>query len=111
MSSDIEILDGAVPLVRNDQPWEWFVVFFEDQAEETPTDLTGHTISAKIRWSDGEQVVTVQITDPLAGQAKLSLTAAQTVPMPDGRLSKLYIAIDTDTEAIVPVNVVEGITL
>lgn len=111
MSSDIEILDGAVPLVRNDQPWEWFVVFFEDAAEEMPTDLTGHALSAKIRWAGGEQQVTTQITDPVAGQARLSLTAAQTELMPYGRLSKLYIAIDTDTEAIVPVNVLEGITL
>lgn len=112
MSSDIEILDGAVPLVRNDEPWEWFVLFFEDQAETTPTDLTGRTVSAEIRWSGGVQAVTAEVADPpTSGQASLSLSAEQTTLMPLGRLSKLYIAIDTDTEAVVPVDVQEGIIL
>lgn len=109
MSSDIEILDGAVPLVRNDQPWEWFVVFWEDTAETTPTDITGKTVAAEIRWILGAQPVAVELTNAAAGQAKLSLTAAETAEMPLGQLCKLFIAIGTDTEAVVPVNVLEGL--
>jgi hypothetical protein len=108
-SADIEIIDGAVPLVRNDEPWEWFVVFWEDSSETVPTDLTGKTVSAEIRWATGAQAVAVAVTDAAAGQAKLSLTAAETEPLPLGRLSKLYIAIDSDTEGVVPVDVQEGI--
>lgn len=111
MSSDVELLDGAIPLVRNDEPWEWFVVFWEDPVETVHTDLTGHTVSAEIRWSIGAQPVTTAVLDAAAGQARLSLTAAQTAAMPLGRLSKLYIAIDADTEAVVPVDVIEGLFL
>jgi len=110
MSSDIELLDGAVPLVRNDEPWEWHVFFWEDQDETTPTDLSGKTVSAGIRWSLGAQDVTAEIVDPpTGGQVRLSLTAAETADMPLGRLSRLYIALGTDTEAVVPVDVIEGL--
>jgi hypothetical protein len=109
MSSDLELLDGAIPLVRNDQPWEWFVNFYDDPEAADPTDLTGHTASAQIRWRAGSQDVTAEITNPLTGQVRLSLLASQTAAMPLGRLSKLYIAIDTDTEAVVPVDVIEGL--
>jgi hypothetical protein len=109
-SADLEIIDGAVPLVRNDEPWEWFVFFWEDQAETTPTDLTGLVPSAEIRWQDGAQTVLAEIVDPpTGGQVKLSLAAAETAGMPLGRLSRLYLAIGTDTEAVVPVNVLEGL--
>lgn len=109
MSSDIELLDGAVPLVRNDQPWEWFVNFYDDAGETDPTDLTGKTTSAEIRWRGGNQTVAAAVYgDAAAGQVRLSLTAAQTAAMPLGRLSKLYIAINQDTEAVVPVDVIEG---
>lgn len=109
MSSDIEILDGAVPLVRNDEPWEWFVLFYEDPAETQPTDLTGKTAAAEIRWSLGAQQVIAEVVDAIGGQVRLSLTAAETAEMPLGRLSKLYIALDADTEAVVPVDVIEGL--
>jgi len=109
-SSDLEIIDGAVPLVRNDEPWEWHVFFWEDQSESLPTDLTGQTASAEIRWASGIQTVLAEIVDPpTGGHLKLSLAAAETADMPLGRLSKLYIAIGTDTEAVVPVNVIEGL--
>jgi hypothetical protein len=131
MSSDIEIIDGAVPLVRN-EPWEWFAVFFEDPSETTPTDLSGDvvfvdveplrtdsgaivmtgtadTVAAEIRWEQGSQSVTVEVVDAVGGEVRLSLTAVQTAAMPLGRLSKLYIAIDAGTEAIVPVEVIEGL--
>jgi len=130
MSADLEILDGAVPLVRNDQPWEWYAVFWEDQAESIPTDLGrravtvssgvtvetedgnpittgGSQVMAEIRWIGGRQAVATRITGP--GEVRLSLAAADTADMPLGRLSKLYIAIGTDTEAVVPVNVIEGL--
>jgi hypothetical protein len=109
MSADVEILDGAVPLVRNDQPWEWFVNFSDDEAGADPTDLAGKTTAAEIRWRGGSQAVTAAIYDAAAGQVRLSLTAAQTAAMPLGRLSKLYIALDADTEAVVPVDVIEGL--
>ena len=128
MTANLEILDGAVPLVR-DEPWEWFVLFWDDVAETQPTALgpkpvltaddnpvltadgnpvltAGAVVSAEIRWQGGEQAVTATVTGP--GQARLSLTAAQTDAMPLGRLLKLYIALDDDTEAVVPVNVLEG---
>lgn len=110
-SADIEILDGAVPLVRNDEPWEWLVVFWDDEGETTPTDLTGKTVAAEIRWAGETQTVLAEIADPTSGQVVLSLAAADTTAMPLGRLAKLYIAIGTDTEAVVPVNVLEGIYL
>ena len=122
-------LDGAVPLVR-DEPWEWFVMFWDDVAETIPTALgpkpvrvasearlltpddtpiltAGAVVSAEIRWQGGGQPVTATVTQP--GQARLSLTAAQTDAMPLGRLLKLYIALDADTEAVVPVDVMEGL--
>lgn len=112
MSADIELLDGAVPLVRNDQPWEWFVHFWEDAAGTDPSDLTGKTASAEIRWRTGSQTVAAAVFgSPDAGQVRLSLTAAQTAAMPLGRLAKLYIALNTDTEAVVPVDVIEGLTI
>jgi len=109
MSGDLEIIDGAIPLVRNDQPWEWFVVFWEAPDETTPTDLTGKTIAAEIRWLAGAQPVAAEVVDAAAGVARLSLTAAETTDMPLGRLSRLYIALGTDTEAVVPVDVLEGL--
>lgn len=110
MSADLEIIDGAVPLVRNDEPWEWHVFFWEDPGEDNPTDLTGKTVSAEIRWVSGTQTVTAAVLDPpTEGHVQLSLTAAETADMPLGRLSKLFIAIGTDTEAVVPVNVIEGL--
>jgi len=109
-SADLEILDGAIPLVRNDEPWEWHIFFWEDQDESLPTDLTGKLPSAEIRWQGGVQSVTAAIEGlPTAGQVKLSLAAADTADMPLGRLSKLYIALGTDTEAVVAVNVLEGL--
>jgi len=109
MSADLELLDGAIPLVRNDQPWEWFVNFCEDAAGTDPTDLTGRTASAQIRWRAGSQDVAAEITDAPSGQVRLSLLAAQTAAMPLGRLARLYIALDHDTEAVVPVDVIEGL--
>jgi len=109
MSSDIELLDGAIPLVRGDEPWEWYAHFWEDTAETTPTDLTGKTVSGEIRWILGVQPVTVEVVDAPGGVAKLSLTAAQTEAMPLGQLCKLFLALDTDTECAVPVNVLEGL--
>ena len=109
MSADLELLDGAVPLVRNDEPWEWYAVFWDDFEETAPTDLTGKTVSAEIRWILGAVPVTTEITEPTAGQVRLSLTAAATADMPLGQLCKLFIAIGTDTEAVVPVNVLEGL--
>lgn len=109
MTADVELLDGAVPLVRGDQPWEWFANFWDDVGETTPSDLTGKTVAAEIRWPHGSQIVTATIYDAPMGQVRLSLLAAQTAAMPLGRLSRLYIAIDTDTEAVVPVDVIEGL--
>jgi hypothetical protein len=109
MSSDVEILDGAIPLVRHDHPWEWFVYFHESADETDPTDLTGKTLSAEIRWRGGSQVVAAAVHgDAIDGVARLSLTAAQTAAMPLGRLSRLFIALNQDTEAIVPIDVIEG---
>lgn len=109
MPPDLELLDGAVPLVRGDEPWEWFAVFWEDIEETTPTDLTGKTVAAEIRWILGAQAVTVDVADPASGQARLSLTAAETESLPLGQLCKLFLAIGTNTEGVVPVNVVEGL--
>lgn len=109
MSADVELLDGAVPLVRHDHPWEWFVNFYDDAAASDPTDLTGKTTSAEIRWRSGSQIVAAAVHgDATDGQVRLSLTAEQTEALPLGRLSKLYIAINQDTEAVVPVDVIEG---
>jgi len=108
-SADLELLDGAIPLVRGDQPWQWFVMFWDDPSETDASDLSGATVTAEIRWPGGAAPVAVEATDPGRGQFALSLTAAETAPLPLGRLSKLYLAVDTDTEAVVPVNVLEGL--
>ena len=104
-TAEIPLLDGAVPLVR-DEPWEWFVVF--EDGPGVPSDLTGKTVAAELRWQTGEQAVTAAPVEGAAGQVRLSLAAEATAAMPFGQLLNLYISIDNDTEGVVPVVVLEG---
>ena len=109
MSADLELLDGALPLVRF-EPWTWFVMFWEDASETTPSDLTGKAVTAEVRWAGGAETVAVSAVDAGLGRFELSLLAQQTEAMPLGRLAKLYLAVDGDTEAVVPADVLEGLS-
>ncbi|HYJ44080.1 MAG TPA: hypothetical protein VEW06_06450 [Xanthobacteraceae bacterium] len=101
---DVPLVDDAIPLVR-DEAWQWYAVFFEDS--NTPTDLTGKTVTAELRWAVGEQAVTVAPVVDAPGQVELSLAAEDTALMPYGQLLQLYLAIDGITASEpVPVNVV-----
>ena len=102
-TAEIPLLDDAIPLVR-DEPWEWFALFLDDA--QAPTDLTGDTVSAELRWTVGEVTVAAEVVD--TGLVRLSLTAEQTAAMPFGQLLQLFLAINTDTEGVIPVVVLEG---
>jgi hypothetical protein len=100
---------GALPLVL-DEAWEKFAVFWADSAKTAREDLTGKTVTADIRWQGAADLaVTVTVTDDEAGLATLSLTALQTADLPLGQLSTLYIAVNGETWASLPVNVLRGI--
>lgn len=89
---DIAVLDVPIPLVVGDS-WEWFVVLWADPDRRTPYDLTGKMVQADIRWSGGQQLVAVDVTDAAAGQVTISLMADDTVGIPHGRLSTLFFDI------------------
>jgi hypothetical protein len=109
MSNFFVIPQDAVPLVRN-EPWERFVIFWTDSAKTIAEDLTDKEVTAQIRWSSGEQDVTVVVDDdPTIGFVTFSLTAEQTEAMPLGELSILYMAIDDTTWGSTGVDVLEGI--
>jgi hypothetical protein len=94
MAEDIAVLDGALPLVRGDNPWATVMAFKSDA--DTPDDLSGHTVVAEMRWGGrgpGSQAVTATITDAPAGIVELSLTKAQTLALPLGRLVTLYVQL------------------
>lgn len=103
LSNEIPLLDGAIPLVR-DEPWIWHALFMDDI--NSPTDLSGKTVTAELRWQVGEVEPLVEAIGN--GYVRLSLTTEQTAGMPFGQLLDLYLAIDTDTEAKIPVTVLEG---
>jgi hypothetical protein len=89
---DIAISDTPIPLIVGDS-WEWFVVLWADPEARTPYDLTGKTIEAEILWAVGRQVVAADVTDAAAGRLTISLAAADTVAVPLGRLSQLYLDV------------------
>ena len=106
--SEIPLLDDAIPLIR-DEPWQWFAVFLDPDGQ--PSDISGAgTPSAKLRWEVGEVDVTVAPVAGATGQLELTLTAEQTAAMPFGQLLRLFLALGDDTEAVIPVNVLEGIS-
>lgn len=103
------LIDEAIPLVRN-EAWEWHVRIWDDPDEETVTDLTGMTCLAVMRWEGGSQAVTVDATDGANGHLALSLTAENADDMPIGRLTRLYLSVDGNTETIADIDVIEGYT-
>jgi len=100
---EIPLLDNSIPLVR-DEPWIWNALFMDDF--NSPTDLTGKVVTAEIRWPLGEVTPTVEVIGD--GYVKLSLTTDQTINMPYGQVLDLYLAIDNNTEARIPITVLEG---
>ena len=111
MAEDIGVLDGALPLIRGDNPWHQPVVFYTDDGITT-LDLTGMTIEAVMRWRGGSQDVSATITDAAAGAITLSLTGEQTQNLPFGYLVTLFVqVIDgpvTFTWFRAPIEVKEG---
>lgn len=107
MSTSVPTL-AAESLVRNER-WEKIVVFYTDPEKTAVYDLSALDVTASIRWEDGEQAVTVEVTDPEGGQATFSLAAEETLAMPLGQIPTLFIAVDTETWARAPVDVLEGL--
>ena len=99
MAEDIGVLDGALPLIRGDNPWEQPVVFYTDDGA-TPLDLTGKTVDAVMRWRGGSQTVTATVTEALAGAVTLTLTAAQTLNLPFGYLVSLFVQVIDGPDAV-----------
>jgi len=111
MAEDIGVLDGALPLIRGDNPWQQPVVFYTDDGI-TPLDLTGMTINAVMRWRGGSQDVSATITEAAAGAITLSLTGEQTQNLPFGYLVSLFVQVidgpETFTWFRAPIEVKEG---
>jgi hypothetical protein len=99
MAEDIGVLDGALPLIRGDNPWHQPVVFYTDDGD-TPLDLTGMTIEAEMRWRGGSQEVTATITNAAAGEVTLSLTGEQTQNLPFGYLVTLFVQVVDGVETV-----------
>lgn len=106
-----QLIDEAIPLVRNEAWPPWHIRIWDDPDEEIVTDLSGLTCLAQMRWDGGTQAVTVDTADAENGHLALSLTAEQTEAFPLGRLTKLYLSVDGDTELIADIDVIEGYTL
>lgn len=98
---------AAIPLVRG-EPWEKFAVFYTDPEKTATFDLTGKAVASEIRWSNSEQAVDVEVTDPPGGAVKFSLTADETELMPLGQIPTMFIAVDDETWARAPIDVQEG---
>lgn len=62
-----------------------------NNADGTPINLTGYTVTASIAWATTSLSLSVSVTDAVAGEAAISLTETQTAAIPDGRRSKLTI--------------------
>jgi hypothetical protein len=92
MAEDIGVLDGALPLIRGDNPWQQPVVFYTDDGVTT-LDLTGMTIVAVMRWRGSSQNVSATITEAVAGAVTLSLTGEQTQNLPFGYLVSLFVQV------------------
>ena len=99
MAEDIGVLDGALPLIRGDNPWDQPVVFFTDDGN-TALDLTGKSIEAEMRWRGGSQIVTANVTEPGAGAVTLTLTAGQTQNLPFGYLVSLFVQVVDGSETV-----------
>jgi hypothetical protein len=99
MSEDIGVLDGALPLIRGDNPWDQPVVFYTDDGV-TALDLTGKTVEAVMRWRGSSQTVTATVTEALAGAVTLTLTAAQTQNLPFGYLVSLFVQVVDGLETV-----------
>ena len=111
MAEDIGVLDGALPLIRGDNPWEQPVVFYSDDGI-TALDLTGSTVEAEMRWRGGTQEVTASLTAPASGAVTLTLTAEQTLNLPFGYLVSLFVQVVDGSETVTwfraPIEVKEG---
>ncbi len=94
---DLAVLDGALPLVIGDS-WDWQVMIWADPERRTPYDLTDKAVMADIRWPGGDLPVTVTVTDAAAGQLTLSLEPVDTMPIPRGRISTLWLDIEDGAE-------------
>lgn len=93
MAESAAVLEGALTLIRGDNPWEKPLTFYTDDGV-TPLDLTGLTVEAEMRWRpNNSQMVTVTVDDAAAGEVTLSLTAAQTAALPFGRLATLFVQL------------------
>ena len=99
MAEDIGVLDGALPLIRGDNPWDQPVLFYTDDGN-TALDLTGKTVEAEMRWRGGSQEVTATITEAEAGAVTLRLTAGETQNLPFGYLVSLFVQVVDGIETV-----------
>lgn len=66
--------------------------------DETPIDITGMTIAAKLTWRGAEPVFLtleagIVVTDAAAGSFKVSVSREQTAALPLGRVAELSLEI------------------
>ena len=99
MAEDIGVLDGALPLIRGDNPWDLPVVFYTDDGV-TALDLTNMTVEAEMRWRGGSQDVTAILTAAEAGAVTLTLTGEQTQNLPFGYLVSLFVQVVDGSETV-----------
>jgi hypothetical protein len=62
-----------------------------DNADGSPISLAGFTVTATISWAGGSLPMAVAITDAAQGKVSFSLTEAQTLSLPLGRVSGLTV--------------------
>lgn len=61
-------------------------------ANQTPINLTGYTLSVWINWSETNIYCTVNITDAVNGRVQISLDETQTLQLPIKRQCTLTIS-------------------
>jgi hypothetical protein len=67
------------------------IAFDDGETPPVAINLTGSALTAVIAWAGGSQTATIAVTNAAGGLADLSLTEAQTLAVPPGRLSRLTI--------------------
>ena len=75
--------------IKRGADWRRTATF--QNANATPINLTGYTITALVRWSGGSRAVTVTVLDAVAGSVRLSLDEVGSASVPLGPLSRLVI--------------------
>ena len=82
---------------------------FRQKSDQTPVNLTGSTISGKVRLKNGNEIALVcSITDPTAGKFQFELSAATTATLPEGvhRIEVQVVYSDGSVQTLITGNIV-----